>query len=133
MVRVLFDRLAHAVLLALCGITYLVFHAVRERLSSGFLSDSLPSLLTPLAMFSVIELMPRIRFHTRRTKYTVLAVTTFVAAFWLEAVVPQWTDRASGDVGDAVAMGVGFALFCLYDLAFGRRSSANPEDVGGGA
>ncbi len=39
----------------------------------------------------------------------------------LEVIVPRITQRASGDLGDALAMGVGFALFCLYDLAFGRR------------
>ncbi len=111
----------------------MVFHAIREQLPSGFLSDSLPSLLTPLAMFSVIELMPSIRFHTHRMKYAVLAVTTLVAGIWLEAVVPQWTPRASGDVGDAVAMGVGFILFCLYDLAFGRRSATEAANPGGRA
>ncbi len=124
-------RLAYVVLLALCGAAYFAFHAFRDRLPSGAVRDSLPSLLTPLAMFSVIELMPNIRFHTQRIKYTVLAATTLIAAVWLEAVVPRWTPRASGDVGDAVAMGVGFVLFCLYDLAFGGRGAPKPSDGSG--
>lgn len=124
--RVRWPRL---VLLALCGAAYFAFHAVRDQLPGGFLKDSLPSLLTPLAMFSVIELMPSIRFHTRRTKYVVLAATTVIAAIWLEAVVPRITQRASGDVSDAIAMGVGFVLFCVYDLAFGRRSNSADDTL----
>lgn len=99
----------------------------------GIARDSLPSLLTPLAMFSVIELMPNVRFHARHIKYAVLAVTTLIAVIWLEAIVPRWTQRASGDFSDAVAMGVGFVLFCLYDLAFGRKRAAKPEDLDRGA
>ena len=123
------DQCPYAALLALCGIAYFVFHALREELPTGFVRDSLPSLLTPPAMFSVVELMPNVRFHTRRIKYALLAVTTLIAAIWLEAVVPVWTHRASGDSGDAIAMGVGFIVFCLYDLAFGRKT-ASPSSTG---
>lgn len=114
-------RWPFVLLLVGCAVAYFGFHAVRDQLSPGLLRDSLPSLLTPLAMFGVIELMPSIRFRNRRIKFAVFAATTLVAAVWLEAIVPRITQRASGDLGDALAMGVGFALFCLYDLAFGRR------------
>jgi hypothetical protein len=115
------ERRPFVVLLGACALAYFGFHAVRDRLPAGFLHDSLPSLLTPLAMFGVVELIPSIRFRKRAIKFAVLAATTLIAAIWLEAVVPRFTQRASGDVGDAVAMAVGFVLFCMYDLAFGRR------------
>lgn len=87
------------------------------------MNDSFPSLLTPLAMFSIIELMPSIRFRSRSIKFAVLAATTLFAALWLEAIVPRFTPRAIDDIGDAAAMGLGFVLFVLYDLALGRRSA----------
>ncbi len=114
------ERLPFVVLLAGCAVVYFGFHAVRDRLPTGLLHDSLPSLLTPLAMFGVVELVPTIRFRRRRLKVVILAATTLVAAIWLEAVVPRMTQRATGDLSDAVAMAVGGALFCLYDLIFGR-------------
>lgn len=86
----------------------------------GVLRSAFPSLLTPLGMFGVVELLPGVRFHSRKIKWLVLGGTTLVAAVWLEAIVPRWTLRATGDWEDALAMAVGFGLFCLFDRVWGK-------------
>ena len=115
------DRLPFLLLLAGCLFAYVAFHAVRHRLPAGALHDSFPSLLAPLAMFAVVELTPGVRFHGLRIKLAVFTATLLVAVVWLEAIAPRLTRRATGDPRDAAAMAAGFALFCLYDAAFGRK------------
>ena len=101
------------------GCAYFGFHAIRKELPPGILRTAFPSLLTPLGMFGVIELLPGIRFQSWRIKWPVLGVTTLVAAIWLEAIVPMWTKLATGDWQDALAMGAGFLLFCAFDWMWG--------------
>lgn len=107
-------------LLVFVGCAYFGFHAIRADLPPGFIRTALPSLLTPLAMFGVVELLPSVRFDTRRLKWLIFGATTLVAAVWLEAVVPRLTDLASGAWQDVLAMGIGFALFCGFDWLWGN-------------
>lgn len=72
-------------------------------------------------MFSVVEFLPAVRFNSRRSKLIILSLTTAVAAIWLEGIVPHFTDRATGDFADAVAMGIGFAVFWTYDSIVASR------------
>lgn len=128
MLRLIKKRLPYIALLAVCFIAYLSFHAVRGQIPFTALKNSFPSLLTPLAMFGLIEFLPAVRFHSRRNKFVILAGTTAFAALWLEGIVPRFTDRATGDFGDAAAMCVGFLLFWIYDSVIANtwHSAASP-------
>jgi hypothetical protein len=83
--------------------------------------SSFPSFVTFPVIFSIIELLPDICFHSRRTKALILAAIVTVGALWFEFLVPLILSRSAGDIRDAVALFLGFATYWLVDCWSARR------------
>ena len=101
-----------------CG--YVLFHGVRGALSPGWFRDAFPSVLVTPVMFSVVDLVPGIRFYKLRTKILVFTCTTAVAAAWFEGMVPTFYSRAVGDVGDVAGMFVGLGVWLVQHFVTAR-------------
>ena len=90
---------------------YVIFHWKRRGLPHGHFRDSFPSFLVLPFKFSIVDLVPGIRFHTRRNKFVILTCTAIVAAIWFEIIVPTFYSKSTGDIGDAVAMFFGLFFY----------------------
>ena len=97
-------------------IAYVLFHRQRAQLAPGFFRDAFPSLMVPTALFAVIKCVPAIMFRDWRWKCAVTGLTTLVAMAAFEWLQPQLQSRATGDLNDVYAMGVGLLIY--WGLAF---------------
>ena len=117
-------RRAKIGMLAVCLITYLVFHRVRLLMPEGFLRSSLPSMLVMPVMLGVTDLFRSIRFHSWGKKATITLAATVAAVFWFEWAVPGFYPRSTADRGDMAAMLLGWLLYLTFDWLQANKTGA---------
>ena len=113
--------------LALYLAAYILFHALRHSLPSGFVRDSFPSFLLTPFMFSIVDCVSGIRFHSFAKKLLVLTATTALAAIWFEGIVPTFYTKSRGDAGDAVAMFIGLAAYFVQHFITQQSKAETPN------
>ena len=100
-----------AAFLFVCIGAYVLFRLTRPHLPRGYFRSSFPSFLVIPFMFSIVDLVPGIRFHSRRSRIIILTLTTVVLALWFEVVVPAFHPSSIGDITDTAAMFVGLIFY----------------------